>query len=140
VGKGNPIVFLHGNPTSSHLWRKISPHVQHLGRCIAPDMIGMSDSDPIPNSGPGTYTFREHQEYLFALFDTLGLGNAVTFVIHDWGSANGLYGQGAHLPRIRIPTPGRLNANMATYRHQCADRSASAAANAARLALHRGSP
>lgn len=90
TGQGNPIVFLHGNPTSSYLWRNIIPHVQHLGRCIAPDLIGMGDSDPIPNSGPGKYTFREHQEYLFALFDTLGLGNAVTFVIHDWGSALGV--------------------------------------------------
>ena len=89
VGQGNPIVFLHGNPTSSYLWRNIIPHVRHLGRCIAPDLIGMGDSDALPNSGPDRYTFREHQEYLFALFDALGLGNAVTFVIHDWGSALG---------------------------------------------------
>ena len=53
AGTGDPIVFLHGNPTSSYLWRNIIPHVQHLGRCIAPDLVGMGDSDPLPNSGPG---------------------------------------------------------------------------------------
>lgn len=90
AGQGNPIVFLHGNPTSSYLWRNVIPHVQHLGRCIAPDLIGMGDSDPLPNSGPERYTFREHQQYLFSLFDQLGLGNTVTFVVHDWGSALGL--------------------------------------------------
>lgn len=90
VGQGNPIVFLHGNPTSSYLWRNVIPHVQHLGRCIAPDMIGMGDSDPLPDSGAGKYTFLTHRDYLFALFDRLDLGNRVTFVIHDWGSAIGL--------------------------------------------------
>ncbi|MCH8175230.1 MAG: alpha/beta fold hydrolase, partial [Proteobacteria bacterium] len=55
VGTGDPIVFLHGNPTSSYLWRNIIPYVQHLGRCIAPDLVGMGDSDPLPNSGPGGY-------------------------------------------------------------------------------------
>ena len=90
AGQGSPIVFLHGNPTSSYLWRNIIPHVQHLGRCIAPDLVGMGDSDPLPNSGPDRYTFREHQQHLFALSDSLALGNAVTFVIHDWGSALGL--------------------------------------------------
>ena len=84
VGQGRPIVFLHGNPTSSYLWRKIIPHVQHLGRCIAPDLIGMGDSAPLPNSGPDRYTFKEHQRYLFALFDEMVLGTDVTFVIHDW--------------------------------------------------------
>lgn len=90
VGQGTPIVFLHGNPTSSYLWRNIIPHVQHLGRCIAPDLIGMGDSEPLPNSGPDRYTFREHQQYLFSLFDVLGLGGRVIFVVHDWGSSLGL--------------------------------------------------
>lgn len=101
VGQGNPIVFLHGNPTSSYLWRNIIPHVRHLGRCIAPDLIGMGDSDALPNSGPDRYTFREHQEYLFALFDALGLGNAVTFVIHDWGSALGFTWAQRNPTRVR---------------------------------------
>lgn len=89
AGQGDPIVFLHGNPTSSYLWRNIIPHVQHLGRCIAPDLIGMGDSDRLPDSGPNRYTFKDHQEYLFGLFDALNLGNAVALVIHDWGSALG---------------------------------------------------
>ena len=101
VGQGNPIVFLHGNPTSSYLWRNIIPHVQHLGRCIAPDLIGMGDSDALPNSGPDRYTFREHQEYLFALFDALGLGNTVTFVLHDWGSALGFTWAQRNPTRVR---------------------------------------
>ena len=101
VGSGDPIVFLHGNPTSSYLWRNIIPHVQHLGRCIAPDLVGMGDSDPLPNSGPDRYTFREHQEYLFALLDSLNLGNRVTFVIHDWGSALGATWAKQHPARVK---------------------------------------
>ena len=57
AGSGRPIVFLHGNPTSSYLWRKIIPYVQHMGRCIAPDLIGMGDSAKLPNSGPGVYSY-----------------------------------------------------------------------------------
>ncbi|MGE3841271.1 MAG: haloalkane dehalogenase [Vicinamibacterales bacterium] len=101
VGNGDPIVFLHGNPTSSYLWRNVIPHVQHLGRCIAPDLIGMGDSDRLPDSGPERYTFREHQEYLFALFDTLNLGNRVTLVIHDWGSALGATWAKQHRTRVK---------------------------------------
>lgn len=101
VGEGNPIVFLHGNPTSSYLWRNIIPHVQHLGRCIAPDMIGMGDSDPLPKSGPGQYTFLTHREYLFELFDALRLGDRVTFVIHDWGSAMGFTWAQQQSARVR---------------------------------------
>src|SRR6185503_13954986 len=89
VGSGDPIVFLHGNPTSSYLWRNIIPHVQALGRCIAPDLIGMGDSDKLPNSGPKSYTFVEHRRYLDALLDLLGVHQRVTFVVHDWGSALG---------------------------------------------------
>jgi haloalkane dehalogenase len=89
VGAGDPIVFLHGNPTSSFLWRNIIPHVQDLGRCIAPDLIGMGDSDKLPHSGPGSYTFMENRRYLDALFDALELKRRVTLVLHDWGSALG---------------------------------------------------
>lgn len=101
VGKGKPIVFLHGNPTSSYLWRNIIPQVQHLGRCIAPDLIGMGDSDKLPSSGPGKYSFQEHQQYLFALFDELNLGSAVTLVVHDWGSALGLTWAEQNATRVR---------------------------------------
>ena len=87
-GEGDPIVFLHGNPTSSYLWRNVMPHLEGMGRLIAPDLIGMGDSDKLDNSGPGRYTFIEHTEYLYALLKELDLNN-VTLVIHDWGSALG---------------------------------------------------
>lgn len=88
-GQGAPIVFLHGNPTSSYIWRNIIPHVQGLGRVIAPDLIGMGDSDKLPDSGPGSYTFVEHRRYLDALLETLGVRTQVTLVVHDWGAALG---------------------------------------------------
>ncbi len=90
VGTGDPIVFLHGNPTSSYLWRNIIPHVQHLGRCIAPDLVGMGDSDPLPNSGLGAYKFSVHRDYIFELLEEIGATERVTLVIHDWGSGIGL--------------------------------------------------
>jgi haloalkane dehalogenase len=89
VGEGDPIVLLHGNPTSSYLWRNVLPHLQPLGRCIAPDLIGMGDSDKLPNSGPGSYRFVEHRRYLDALLEALDVRERVTLVIHDWGSALG---------------------------------------------------
>jgi haloalkane dehalogenase len=89
VGQGDPIVLLHGNPTSSYLWRNVIPHLQPLGRCIAPDLIGMGDSDKLPDSGPGSYRFVEHRRYLDALLGALDVRERVTFVIHDWGSALG---------------------------------------------------
>jgi haloalkane dehalogenase len=89
VGRGDPIVLLHGNPTSSYLWRNVLPHLQPLGRCIAPDLIGMGDSDKLPVSGPGSYRFVEHRRYLDALLDALDVRERVTLVIHDWGSALG---------------------------------------------------
>lgn len=89
VGVGEPIVLLHGNPTSSYLWRNVIPYLQGLGRCIAPDLIGMGDSDKLPDSGPASYTFVEHRRYLDALLESLNVRERVTFVIHDWGSALG---------------------------------------------------
>ena len=91
MGEGDPIVYLHGNPTSSYLWRNITPHTESLGRSLAIDLIGMGDSEPLDDSGPGRYRFVEHREYLDAALDALGVtaaGNAV-FVVHDWGSALG---------------------------------------------------
>ena len=87
VGEGDPIVFLHGNPTSSYLWRNVIPHLERLGRCIAPDLIGMGDSDRLEPSGPDRYRFVEHRRYLDALLESLGVRENVTFVLHDWGSA-----------------------------------------------------
>jgi haloalkane dehalogenase len=82
-------VLLHGNPTSSYLWRNVLPHLQPLGRCIAPDLIGMGDSDKLPDSGPGSYRFVEHRRHLDALLEALNVHERVTLVIHDWGSALG---------------------------------------------------
>jgi len=89
AGHGNPIVFLHGNPTSSYLWRNILPYLQPAGRCIAPDLIGMGDSQKLTRSGPGSYTFAEHRHYLDGLLASLGIERNVTLVVHDWGSALG---------------------------------------------------
>ena len=86
---GDPIVFLHGNPASSFLWRNIVPSLKGMGRCIVPDLIGMGDSDKLSNSGEDRYNYKEHREYLFALFEQLGVTSNVTLVIHDWGSALG---------------------------------------------------
>ncbi|MDG2261952.1 MAG: alpha/beta fold hydrolase, partial [Actinomycetota bacterium] len=85
-GEGDAVVFLHGNPTSSYLWRNIIPHVSGKARCIAPDLIGQGDSDKLDDTGPDSYRFVEHREYLDGLLDQLDLGDHVTFVIHDWGS------------------------------------------------------
>ena len=89
AGEGDPIVLLHGNPTSSYLWRGIIPHLTGLGRCIAPDLIGMGDSDKLEASGPDRYRFVEHRRYLDAFLEQVGVNNKVTFVVHDWGSALG---------------------------------------------------
>lgn len=88
-GEGDPILFLHGNPTSSYLWRNIIPHLSGLGRCIAPDLIGMGDSDKLNASGPDSYTFVEHSNYLDELLHQLKVTENVLMVIHDWGSALG---------------------------------------------------
>lgn len=89
MGAGDPIVFLHGNPTSSYLWRNVMPHLESMGRCIAPDLIGMGDSDKLDNPGPDSYRFVEHREYLDALLAHIGATENVTLVVHDWGSALG---------------------------------------------------
>lgn len=89
TGEGDSVVFLHGNPTSSYLWRNIIPHVSPFARCIAPDLIGQGDSDKLDNVGPDSYRFVEHREYLDGLLDQLDLGDRVTLVIHDWGSGLG---------------------------------------------------
>jgi haloalkane dehalogenase len=89
VGEGDPIVLLHGNPTSSYLWRNILPYLQPLGRCIAPDLIGMGDSDKLPDSGLDSYRFVEHRRYLEGLLEALDVRERVTLVLHDWGSALG---------------------------------------------------
>jgi haloalkane dehalogenase len=89
AGQGDPIVFLHGNPTSSYLWRNIIPHLERLGRCIAPDLIGMGDSEKLPDSGPNSYRFVEHRRYLDTLLEALNVRERVTLVLHDWGSGLG---------------------------------------------------
>ena len=88
-GQGESVVLLHGNPTSSYLWRNIIPHISGRYRCIAPDLIGMGDSAKLPNTGAGSYRFVEHRRYLDELLDRLALGDSVTLVVHDWGSALG---------------------------------------------------
>jgi haloalkane dehalogenase len=88
TGRGDPIVFLHGNPTSSYLWRNIIPYLSGLGRCLAPDLVGMGQSGSAPD---GSYRFVDHARYLDAWFSALGLNNNVTLIVHDWGSALGFY-------------------------------------------------
>jgi haloalkane dehalogenase len=101
MGEGDPIVFLHGNPTSSYLWRNIMPHVKDLGRCIAPDLIGMGDSEKLDDSGPDRYTFVEHRRYLNAALDALGVTDNVTLVIHDWGSGLGFDWANRHRSAVK---------------------------------------
>jgi haloalkane dehalogenase len=98
VGRGEPIVFLHGNPTSSYLWRNVIPHVTGLGRCLAPDLIGMGASGP---AAGGAYRFVDHARYLDAWFDALGLDRQVTLVVHDWGSALGFHWAARHPERVK---------------------------------------
>jgi len=88
-GSGDPIVLLHGNPTSSYLWRNVIPHLMDSGRCIAPDLIGMGDSEKLTDPGPGSYTFVEHRQYLDAFLEAVGVTKNAIFVVHDWGSALG---------------------------------------------------
>jgi haloalkane dehalogenase len=98
VGNGDPIVFLHGNPTPSYLWRNIIPSLLPLGRCLAPDYVGMGNSGAEPN---GRYRFADHQRYLDAWLDTLGLDRNVILVVHDWGSALGFSWAHRHPERVK---------------------------------------
>jgi haloalkane dehalogenase len=99
-GAGDAIVFQHGNPTSSYLWRNVMPYCAGLGRLIACDLIGMGDSDKLTESGPARYTYAEQRDHLFALWDEIGLGERVIFVIHDWGSALGFDWANKHRDRV----------------------------------------
>jgi haloalkane dehalogenase len=102
AGTGRPIVLLHGNPTSSYLWRNVIPHLEGCGRVIAPDLIGHGDSDKLPASdGPGRYSFEVAYTYLDAMLEALGVEAQVTLVLHDWGSALGFHWAYKHPQRLR---------------------------------------
>ena len=98
TGDGDPVVFLHGNPTLSYLWRNVIPHLSGQARCLAPDLIGMGDSGKAPG---GSYRFADHARYLDAWFDALGLTERVVLVGHDWGSALGFDWARRHPERVR---------------------------------------
>jgi haloalkane dehalogenase len=98
TGRGDPIVFLHGNPTSSYLWRNVIPHVSRLGRCLAPDLVGMGRSGKSPREA---YRFSDHAAYLDAWFEALDLTRNVTLVVHDWGSALGFHRAFRHPEQIK---------------------------------------
>lgn len=101
-GEGAPILLLHGNPTSSYLWRDVIPELWGLGRLIAPDLIGMGDSGKLPNPGPDTYRFTIHRQYLDAFIDAvIGPAETILFVLHDWGSALGFDWANQHRERVR---------------------------------------
>jgi len=100
MGEGDPIVFQHGNPTSSYLWRNIMPHLADQGRCIALDLIGMGDSEKLEDSGPERYTFVEHRKYFDAALEALRVTDRVTLVIHDWGSALGFDWANRHRDKV----------------------------------------
>ena len=98
TGTGDPIIFLHGNPTSSYLWRNVITHLEGQGRCLAPDLVGMGSSGKAPNN---SYRFVDHARYLDAWFDALDLQRNITLVVHDWGSALGFYWAQRHPERIK---------------------------------------
>jgi haloalkane dehalogenase len=98
VGRDDPIVFLHGNPTSSYLWRNIIPYVADCGRCLAPDLVGMGQSGKSPADA---YRFADHARYLDAWFDSLGLDSNVVLILHDWGSALGFYRAFRHRDQVQ---------------------------------------
>jgi haloalkane dehalogenase len=101
-GEGAPVLFLHGNPTSSYLWRDVIPELDGLGRLIAPDLIGMGDSAKLPNPGPDTYRFTTHRDYLGAFIDAVvDPKESLVLVVHDWGSALGFDWANRHRGRIR---------------------------------------
>jgi haloalkane dehalogenase len=102
LGEGEPtFLFLHGNPTSSYLWRNVMPEVAGLGRCMAPDLIAMGDSDKIEQPGPDTYRFATHREFLWSFIDTvIGQDRPLVLVVHDWGSALGFDWANRHRDRV----------------------------------------
>lgn len=100
AGVGEPIVLLYGNPTPSYLWRGVLAHLSGIGRCIAPDLVGMGDS-AAPPEGPDRYTFVDHRRYLDALLDGLGVREPVTLVVHDWGSALGFDWANRHRGQVK---------------------------------------
>ena len=101
-GDGAPVLLLHGNPTSSYLWRDVIPALEGCGRLIAPDLIGMGDSAKLPNPGPDTYRFTTHRDYLDAFIDAVvGSASSLVLVVHDWGSALGFDWANRHRDRIR---------------------------------------
>ena len=101
MGEGSPIVFQHGNPTSSYLWRNVMPMFAHRGRCIALDLIGMGDSDKLINSGPDSYTYAEQRRYFDNALAGLGVGDDVVLIVHDWGSALGFDWAQRHPQSVR---------------------------------------
>ena len=101
MGEGDPIIFQHGNPTSSYLWRNVMPHLADQGRCIAIDLIGMGDSDKLDGAGADSYTFVQHREYLDGALQALGVEQNVTWVIHDWGSALGFDWANRHRDAVK---------------------------------------
>ena len=101
MGEGSPIVFQHGNPTSSYLWRNVMPMLAHRGRCIALDLIGMGDSDKLINSGPDSYTYAEQRQYFDKALEALGVGDDVVLIVHDWGSALGFDWAQRHPQSVR---------------------------------------
>lgn len=88
-GNGETFLFLHGNPTSSYLWRNIAPHIEDLGRVVIPDLIGMGDSDKLDGIDNKDYQYHGQYGYLTSLIDSLDIGNDIHLIIHDWGSAMG---------------------------------------------------
>jgi haloalkane dehalogenase len=100
-GHGDAIVFAHGNPTSSYLWRNVMPHLEGLGRLVACDLIGMGGSDKLHPSGPDRYHYAEQRDHLFALWEALDLGDNVILVLHDWGSVLGFDWANQHRDRVR---------------------------------------
>jgi haloalkane dehalogenase len=100
LGSGDPVVFLHGNPTSSYLWRHVAPAVASFARCVIPDLIGMGDSAKLADSGRVRYTLAEHRSYLDGLLEALDCNHDVTLVVHDWGSALGFDWARRHPDRV----------------------------------------
>ena len=101
MGEGSPIVFQHGNPTSSYLWRNVMPMLAHRGRCVALDLIGMGDSDKLIDPGPGSYTYAEQRQYFDKALAALGVGDDVVLIVHDWGSALGFDWAQRHPQSVR---------------------------------------